>query len=360
MYFSISKRWGGIDFKVWLCFISLALISIGLLAYKAITYTPCADFKITVSGKLNHTEAHTAYTFYVNEQLTFSTTLKGNSNNIIWDLDDGSGRKAGNTVTQVYTREGYYLVKAFLNGQCLQSVNIRITQSNLAMTTDAPAISPIVSADIIAAGDEAIFNTSAVGANYEWSIEEMPEQSSQATNSAKFIFTKTGNFTIVLKVDNNKIYKKIIQVIDAAASLAQAPALPSVTPVDVPPVPQDPLPLPEKKPLEDPKDNEPVEAETPKTSKNWEQLPEPAIQTMLQGVIDGKKNMEDFNNILCNGAGTKVMANNQPTTFAALCNELQQKKNIIVIKKKRKIESFQAVRDETNGNCVKIIYIKYK
>ncbi|MGC4232912.1 MAG: hypothetical protein QM594_08025 [Niabella sp.] len=360
MHFSLSKKWGGIDFKVWLCFISLALISIGLLAYKAVTYAPCADFKITATGKLTHIEAHNAYTFYVNEQITFSTTLKDNSSNIVWDFDDGSGKKAGMAATQVYTREGYYLVKALVNGRCLQSINIRITQSNTAMTTDAPAISPIVSADIIAAGDEAIFNTSAVGANYEWSIEEMPELSSQATNSAKFVFTKTGNFTVVLKVDNNKIYKKIIQVIDAAASLEQAPALPPVTPIDVPPVPQDPLPLPDKKPLEDPKDNEPAEAETPKTSKNWEQLPEPAIQAMLQGVIEGKKNIEDFNNILCNGAGTKVMANDQPTTFAALCNELQQKKNIIVIKKKRKIESFQVVRDETNGNCVKIIYIKYK
>jgi site-specific DNA-adenine methylase len=70
--------------------------------------------------------------------------------------------------------------------------------------------------------------------------------------------------------------------------------------------------------------------------------------------------VEDFNNILCNGAGTKVMANNEATTFAALCNELKEKKGVLILKKKRKIESFKVVRDDTNGNCVKIILITYK
>ncbi|MCH5597544.1 hypothetical protein [Niabella ginsengisoli] len=253
-------------------------------------------------------------------------------------------------------------MKAILNGKCLQSFNIRVTQGNTTLNINAPVISPIISADILSVGDEAIFNTSAVGANYEWSVEEMPELSAQTSNSAKIIFTKAGNFTIILKVDNNKTYKKIIQVVDSGAQLEQAANLPPVSPLDVPPIPEEPLPLDDKKTDEavQLQNEAPKQEPAAPPAKVYDQLPEPAIKSMIQGVIDGKKNVEDFTNILCNGAGTKVMANNESTTFAALCNELKEKKGVLILKKKRKIESFKVVRDEANGNCVKIIYIEYK
>lgn len=364
MHSSLSKRWAGIDLKVWISFLVLVTLSVTLLAYKVATNVPCPDFIITAKGKLNHPEAGSTQTFYINEQIVFFTSVTDKTSNIVWNFDDGTEKKAGTTASHVYTAEGYYLVKAILNGKCLQSFNVRITQSNTTtLNFNAPAVSPIISADIISTGDEAVFNTSAIGANYEWSVEELPEIPVQNANPAKFIFTKAGNFTVILKVDNSKIYKKIVQVTDAGAPLDQAGTLPPVSPMDVPPVPQEPLPLEDKKPVDEQKPGNEApaqEAATPPPAKVYDQLPEPAIRSMLQGVIDGKKNLEDFNNILCNGAGTKVMANNESTTFAALCNELKEKKGVLILKKKRKIESFKVVRDETNGNCVKIIFIQYK
>jgi hypothetical protein len=362
MHSSLSKRWAGIDFKVWTSLLVLVVLSVMLLAYKVATNIPCPAFTINAKGKLSHPEAGGTQTFYINEQVVFFTSGTDKTSNIVWDFDDGTEKKAGTTTSHVYTTEGYYLVKAMLNGKCLQSFNVRITQSNTTLNISAPAVSPIISADVISTGDEALFNTSAIGANYEWSVEELPAMPVQNANPAKFIFSKPGTFTVVLKVDNTKIYKKIVQVTDAGATLDQAGALPPVSPMDVPPIPQEPLPLEDKKPLDEAKPDKEAPAPEPAApaAKSYDQLPEPAIRMMVQGVIDGKKNFEDFNNILCNGAGTKVMANNESTTFAALCNELKEKKGVLILKKKRKIESFKVIRDETNGNCVKIIYIQYK
>lgn len=360
MHFALTKKWGPLDFKIWVSFIILILLSVALLSYKVITNEPCPSFTIEVTGKLNHIDDN-AHTFYINEQLSFFTTLRSQNNNITWDFDDGTDKRSGAYVMHNYLKEGYYLVKATVNGKCIQSFNVRITQSPTAVNNTMPIVSPIISADIINVGDEANFTTSAIGANYEWSVEELADMPKQNTNPAKFVFAKPGNFTIILKVDEDKIYKKLIQVIDNGSQLVQAPTLPPVSTVDIPPVPQEPLPTPKK--IEDPKTEpqDPVkqEPELP-PAKVYDQLPEPAIKAMVQGVIDGKKEVADFNNILCNGAGTKVMANNKSTTFAALCNELKDKKGILILKRKRKIESFKVVRDVSNGNCVKIIYIKYK
>lgn len=361
MHSSLSKKWAGIDFKVWTSLLVLVILSIVLLAYKMATHVPCTDFQIKAQGKLSHPEAGGTQTFYINEQIDFTTSVADKVATIVWNFDDGTEQKAGHRTSHVYTTEGYYLVKAVLNGKCLQSFNIRITEGNTTLNISAPAISPIISADIISLGEEAIFNTSAIGANYQWNVEELPEIAVQNTNQAKFVFTKSGNFTVTLKVDNTKIYKKIIQVRDAAP-LDQAAALPPVSPMDVPPIPQEPLPLDDKKTPEEtkPSNETPAQESATPPPKVYDQLPEPAIKAMLQGVIDGKKNLEDFNNILCNGAGTKVMANNESTTFAALCNELKEKKGVLILKKKRKIESFKVVRDEATGNCVKIIFVQYK
>lgn len=362
MHTSLSKKWAGIDFKVWLSLLVLAALSIALLGYKVATNTPCIDFIIKAQGKLNHPETGGTQTFYVNEQITFTTSVTDSTAGIIWNFDDGTEKKAGLTTSHVFNVEGYFLVKALLNGKCLQSFNVRITQSNIVHNMDAPAISPIISADIISVGDEAVFNTSAIGANYEWSVEELPGMPAQSTPTAKFIFTQPGTFTVLLKVAPDGVYKKIVQVTEAGTPLSQAGALPPVSPSDLPPLPQEPLPLEDKKPAEEPKAGQeaPVQEVPAAPTKVYDQLPEPAIKAMLQGVIDGKKNLEDFNTILCNGAGTKVMANNESTTFAALCNELKEKKGVLILKKKRKIESFKVVRDETNGNCVKIIFVQYK
>src|SRR5690606_551766 len=114
MHASLSKRWAGIDFKVWLSLLTLVVLSAGLFAYKVAVYVPCPDLSTPIKGKLSQAETGGTPTFYVNEQISFSVSGAGKESSIVWNFDDNSEKKAGIAVAHVYAKEGYYLVKAML------------------------------------------------------------------------------------------------------------------------------------------------------------------------------------------------------------------------------------------------------
>ena len=363
MHFAITRQWGKLDFKVWLPLIILTILSIGLFSYNAITSVKCPAMSLSVTGKLNHADEN-PNTFFVNEQITFTVETASAGENIIWEFGDEKGNETTATVAHIFAKEGNYLVTARVNGRCSESVNIRIIQPE-GSSAEAPDLNPIVSNDIVSLGNETVFNTSAKAQSYTWSVEEMPELGKVNTPIARFIFNRPGNFTVSLALDNGIVHKKIIQVNDPLAQMGRSIPLPPTPSMDIPPAPVAPAPLPEKK--------EPVVKEEPavavkkeepekpaKPAKVYEQLPTPAIQAMLVGVTEGKKSIADFDNILCNGAGTKVMANDEATTFAALVNELGVRKGLPLMKKKRRIQEVKVVRDQANGNCISILYVDYK
>ncbi|MCD2423482.1 PKD domain-containing protein [Niabella pedocola] len=363
MHFVYTKQWGRLDFRVWISLIMVAVVTLALLGYKVATNVSCPEFELKTTSNINHI-SEGPHTYFVNEQVRFFATRNDASLMVTWNFGDKSATQIGASVTHSFIKEGNYLVTAIINGRCSESINIRVIQnSTLISTSNSPQINRIVSDDVVATGDKAVFNTTAESANYNWSVQELPEMGQQATKAATFIFTKAGTFTVILKLDQGTSYQKIIQVTDplgpADNTTSSIPLPPGPAEVGPPPLPVE---APEKKP-EEAKQEAPKPASqepAPAAAKVYDQLPEPAIQAMLEEVAEGKKTIADFNNILCNGAGTKVMANNQSTSFAALCNELKEKKGLPLLKRKKRIQSFKVVRDPANGNCVKIIYITYK
>lgn len=340
----------------------LVFISLALFGYKMATAVKCPDIEIGTTGKLNHT-SDDKNTYFVNEQVTFIASVKALTKNIIWNFGDKTESKRGTSVAHVFSKEGNYLVTATIDGKCSEAINIRVVQGNIGVGSDAPNLNPIVSNDIVSLGEETIFNTSAQAQTYTWSVDELPELGQVNTPTARFIFNKPGNFTISLLLDNGNIYKKLIQVTDPLAGAGSSVPLPPITPMDIPPAPSTPLPMPEETKKEEPAivAEEPKQEDAPsKPKKSYDQLPTPAIKAMLEAVADGKKDVNDFDKILCNGAGTKVMANNESTTFAALCIDLKEKKGLPLMKRKRKIGDIKVVRDAANGNCINIIYVDYK
>lgn len=362
MHFALTKQWGNIDFRVWLSLIILAFLSLILFGYKVATKVKCPPTTIEAAGKLSHMDDN-ANTFFVNEQVTFTATVKALAKNIVWDFGDKAEAQSGAAVAHIFNKEGNYLVTATIDGNCSEVINVRIIQPASSINGNAPQLNPIVSNDIVSQGEETIFNTTATAQTYTWSVDELPELGKINTPVARFIFNKPGNFTVSLLLDNGTLHKKLIQVSDPLAGTAPSVPLPPSAPMDLPP-PTTPLPpveekkKEEEKKEEEKKDNTPSEPEKPQ--KEYDQLPTPAIQTLLEGVTEGKKDIADFDKILCNGAGTKVMANNESTTFAALINELKEKKGLPLIKRKRKIQNVKVVRDAGIGNCVSILYVDYK
>jgi len=359
MHFSFSRKWGLIDFKVWLSFIAVAVLCIGLLSYKIATAVDCPETTLTARGKLNHTNEK-GNTFYISEQLDFTAGFDAGKHKIVWDFGDKSETQAGNSVSHTYMSAGTFLVTATIDGACRESFNVYITDG-LSASQGAPSISPIVSADIMNIGDENIFNTTLSADTYTWGVEELPQMEKVTTPTAKFIFPKAGNYTVTLLLGDGRSFKKMIQVLDPAANMASTAALPPATTLD--PIGPPPPPLETQTPIskkEDPVIEEKKDVPEP-PAKTYEQLPLPAIQAMLEEVIEGKKDVADFNNQLCNSAGTKVVANDHPTTFAALCLELKKKKRkMILFKKEKSITSVKVVRDEANGNCISLLYVNYK
>jgi hypothetical protein len=354
MHFVLSKQWGKIDYRVWISLIILAVLSISLFGYRAATLVRCPGFSLLAQSRLNHL-GDQSNTFFINEQLTFSVSITAPDSIIAWDFGDKTRQVKGSKVTHVFSREGNYLVTATIKGRCSESINLVIKAAHAALTNENAILpDPIISDDILEIGREATFQTSANSQTYQWSVEDHPEMGKITSPQAKFIFTKAGNFTVLLSLDNSQVYRKVIQVNDPLVNEAHKAALPPAV-LDLPPLPAPTPDVPEKK-------EEPVvkqQVVTPPV-KTYDQLPNPAIQAMLEEVAQGKKSASDFDNILCNGSGTKVMANNESTTFASLCEALKHKRGLPLLKKNRRIQSVKVVRDEENGNCVKILYVDYK
>lgn len=342
--------------------IVLAFMSLALFGYKVATTVKCPAIEIGLTGKLSHANDD-KNTFYVNEQVNFTATVKSLSKKIVWDFGDKTETQAGVSAAHIFTKEGNYLVTATVDGKCAESINVRIVQGNASIGGDAPNLNPIVSNDIVSLGEETIFNTSKQAQTYTWSVDELPELGKINTPTARFIFSKPGNFTVSLLLDNGSTYKKLIQVTDPLAGAGSSVPLPPSAPLmDIPPAPSTPLPMPEEKKEElVVVKEEPTTEEAPvKPQKVYEQLPTPTIKSMIIDITEGKKDVADFDKVLCNGGGTKVMANNESTTFAALCNELKEKKGLPLMKRRKKIGDVKVVRDAANGNCVNILYVDYK
>lgn len=357
MHFTYTKRLGGIDFKVWITLIIIAILSFGVLAYKAATKIKCPPFKIIAGSTIKHEET-IANTHFVNEEVSFTCKpVLGDDMEIAWDFGDSSPIFIGPSAKHSFLKPGNYLVVATLNGVCKESINIHVVESSFNLD-DASSLSPIIANDNVMQGDSVLISTTATSKNYEWSILELPEIPKSTQQDAHFVFNKSGIFTIVLKVDNGIVYRKQIQVNEV---------LGPVNPVDLPTSSSLPPPtansggnLPDMKPLPTGDVDQGDEQTTPEKTKVYQQLPDPAIMKMLEDVIEGKKSLEDFDNVLCDGGKTKVMANGSSIKFSMLLEDLGKKKGKLFFKSKRKITSLKSLRDSNNGNCVQIIYIEYK
>jgi len=333
MHFSFSKRWGVMDFKVWMAFILVSVLSLAFMGYKIATDVKCNPVKIQAIGKLNATNDGKNI-FFKSEEIVFSAQVENSkdSQTVVWDFGDKSSTKTGQSVAHVYATEGSYMVTATINGSCQESFAVRITDGTQGLhISTAPTVNPIVTPDVLNIGDENSFSSTQGAKIYSWSVEELPQLGINTDASVKFIFQHPGTYTIKLVLDNIYNFSKVVQVIDPAVNLASAAPLPPTMLSEVPPPPTPSQDLPvisKKEEVVVPAKVETPKVETPeaKPPKTFELLPLPAIQQMLEEVTEGKKDVADFNSQLCNGAGTKVVANDKPTTFAALCMELKKKK----------------------------------
>jgi len=332
--FTRSRKY--IDQRVWLTMVILSLLSLGLLGYKVASNVQCVPFEIALKGYT----AGMDHSYYVGEEVGFSTHMKGGTS-IVWDFGDHSEGKGPN-VTHTYNTEGTYMVTATVNGKCVESVSISIRSMHqpISLTTTIP--NPITGPDAVHALEPINLTASGAGSSYEWTVLNSPDFPVQTAQIATYTFLSAGTRIIELKIDNDpkKVFRKTLQVLPA---LETGPSQPLVNDNMPPPVVAPPPSMQKEEPGKD------AEPEKPKTTI----VPNEEFVSMLNQVTEGKKDLASFNQYLCNGGQTKVLANG--TDWETLISFYQ----MINDKKKYDIKSVEAVRDPET-NCVTVLKVKYK
>lgn len=343
----------GLDVRVWLTLLFVGVISVAALSFKMATNVSCEDFSISY-GAANASQGSS---YYIGETVVFKISSK--ATNVKWDF--GNNLKAeGNSVKHSFFQPGNYQVSATVNGKCSQFTNVLIRQFYVpkASSPNDAAQNPISGPDAASAGQQVSFLCIVRAGSYQWTVENSPNFKIQNTVNATFNFPSPGNKTIELKLDNNpqKVYRKTIIVVATNNNVQNA--APIVTP---------PVVMPKQKPVAQPSTTQPaapsvqqqpvatqpaVVTPPPVNTKKALYAPDQEFQTRFEEVIQGSMDASGFNDILCNGGGTKVFTSDGGLeTVASFCGKIHGNK-------KYRINSVKVDRD--GKGCVTDIHIDYK
>jgi len=359
-----SRSFLGLDIKVWTTLLVVILISILLFGFKIINNTSCSSIIVVTQGTMPHKQSNV---FYVNESISFTASAK-HAKKVEWDFADGTPRESGARKKHSFSAEGDYLVSAIINGKCKETLPVAIrqrgTNSNL-LTDDNSPQSPIVGNSYATAGTIETYRCNIQASAYKWTIENNALFEEKFGQSASFTFSDTGTYHLILQLDDdeNKVWKQMVLVRPAAGTGSRSD--PSFLP------PPDPLPVTRTDPARDQNPTTPStlpDATAPpipvpipipvKPAKKYYQIARPELENMLREIVEKKRDVPDFDNILCDGGNTKVTANNKTMTFAEFCKKLQDRKGLF--KAKVKDIKITSAPYHPENKCLVTIYVDYK
>jgi hypothetical protein len=366
---TLSNKKMGLDRKVWMVMLVTCILCLGLFGYKIINGNePCTPTTLSINAIPAEKEA----VHYVDEPLTFKAPLAANKK-IVWDFGDKTSSEEGFIVTHTYKKEGEFRITAVINGRCENYARINIKKHvEISQSLNNYNISEkIVGSSIINVGKEEKFTYAGGATSYEWTVKNSSNFPTQTTPTASFNFSLPGPYTIQLVVNNDPSKKgyKEITVIDPAASATQksgggSKSIPMLIPANLPPLPnpadrqsdrqadKQPEKQAEKQPEKAPEKQPDVTAEPAKKKVVF--IHDQIFQSLLEGVVTGQKDVDDFDPYLIYGGATKVRVNDGKIykTFSQLCQEIKGRKVII--------ESVKLKRDENDKTVVMQIEVDYK
>ncbi len=343
----------GLDIKVWLTMLVVAVICATVFGFKVFNKNHCAPFGILIkgftTGKSN--------SYYVSETITLSPD-KSNAREIVWDFGDGTTQIEGDSAKHSFLREGTYNITATAYGGCIASEIVTIAQLNTQQINTAPLmmLDPISGPDTPHTGESVKYYSAVKANSYEWTVVNSPNFSTQKDSLATYKFLIGGTQYIQLKLDNDpkKIYRKTINVLQ---KVNKGSYIIPVVPVYIPPS----VKIPENTTTvnKEPANKEPANTNIPVTSTPAVKtpkiyfIPDQEFQSMLELVVQGKQDVQSFNQFLCSGTdATKLLANGKEwSTVTQFCQTIRGNKKII-------IKSVSSKRDDKK--CVTILYVEYK
>ena len=215
-----TRQRAGMDTRVWLTLLLLLILSAGLFGFLWVKPQKCIAFNIKTDGP-----AGSPNILFVGNKVVFSVNA-ADKEQADWDFGDQTKREKGITVAHTYSREGWFIVQATINGRCTEMLTIKIRQVPAAIPPALPetaiiAQNPIQAPEYVQAGHEVSVNSSEKAQSYEWMVLNSNEYPPQKTAKATYTFRSKGRRNIQLRLDNDpaKVYKWTITVLPAEGSM---------------------------------------------------------------------------------------------------------------------------------------------
>ncbi len=334
------------DLKIVLFFVVFLLIAIIYFLVQFFNKVDCDTARFYVLSE--HFQSDESVEFYDKTE---------NANTWRWNFGDGSDSDSRAHTFHIYKQPGKYIVSLTLNGACIHTKTITITENSSVNRSEMPKI---IAAKIITVGQPTYFRSIREGGKtWEWSFGENNGVDDTAENPV-YTFTKAGEKIITLVTNGN--FSSVARI----AVYVHPRVIKKINPLDVDSYEYEKGPekfsLPkgkvQKDPLEDMLQYIPVASrtqvkkDTVKAEAKAPKISEDQFEILLLKVAAGSKVKDDFEEFLCGNYEMPVVKNSKELlTFDQFCENIKGKKI--------RIDALRLNKDKKT-NCVKGLTITYK
>jgi len=326
-----------IDSRVWLVMGAAFAFSIITFAFRAVTSQDCSGLMI----KLEKAD-QSSYVF-AGKEISFS--INKNDPDAKWIFGDGKDQATGSKVKHTFFKTGVFTIQVTLKGGCKLFENVVVKMPPVLTQIDT-SIGGISGPYDVAAGSLAKFSSLLTGNSYKWTVLGGVSYGEKNTKDVSYSFSTPGNYTIqlVMNGDPAKTFTQLLHV--SAPEVGDVLSTPVAAPIDAAIKPT-PTVIKEK------------DADKP-VEKKYTNITDAEMKYMIGELIEDKKSIPDFSQYLCSPASTKVIANGKAMTLVDFLSKMKDKKGLLGLGGKRKIQSVKQSYDPDNGNCVVLLTIEYK
>ncbi len=326
-----------IDNRVFWSMAVCAAISLTVLAFRIKNYEPCSTIEIGVKqGPL-----------YVGELIQFKAITKSNKKNIQWNFgDEIQPNKDGYTVNHTFYTAGRYEVFLNTENQCSAFKTIYVMEAPI---VEDEHLKPNFTGPLtVEVGSPAVFEDATPNANqWEWRFGESNDVDA-TKQKVSYTFKTTGPKTVILTVNEHMQDELMVLVTPKELGKTEENTrIPKPAPKRHEPI------TPQERPQSETIPETLEEIEKPET-----RLPNVAIkqlESMVIGMVEGKKTMEDLYIYSCDGQNMQVNYNGKIISIRKLLMELEE------MKSENKIKSLKVtVEKDPIRNCIKNMNISLK
>lgn len=354
-----SKKRAGFDVRYWITLALLIILAVAVVGFKKRFLFSCPAHTIPAEGIYTQNPL-VKESFLINEPIVFQAPDMPYKTTT-WFVDGQLKAKEGK-LTHAFPAAGKYVVKLVLDDQCTYTKIVNILPYKH-QTVDIKSGNSIALPDVVIEGNETFeagmityFTTPVIANAYEWQIVEMPEYGIKSEQLVGYSIISPGTYTLQLKLNNDeqKVFTKIIKVTAPVviASPEEEGDMEVPRPIELPP----PVATGRNETggVSEASGTGASEVKKPKAV-----LPDSEILALLRLIREDKKTLGDLAASLCYGEKTKILANdNEVMTLAELTEKLQSKS--WALGKRPKVNSVRTMREESDENCISVIYVNYK